>query len=206
MGILTHISLSIRKTFYKDSVFEVFKTDDIKYLTKRVSYKEFSLLQKIHYICKITLRTIFKNLVIIFVCRGICRIFINVPKPEKSFLDFGFLMCAILEPIIEEVLFRLICQNLVGGIQKIFQKKHSSHLSVTSPKTFLIATRILITGSIFALVHLSNGEYISKAHLPILFMSIFLYPIESILYEKTNTILSPILSHIINNTLTYFLQ
>jgi hypothetical protein len=107
-------------------------------------------------------------------------------------------------PIIEEVFFRGILQNGAHGLQVLSQKILPARMQnnrifkwLTSP-----SARVLVPNSLFAGVHLLNGGgYLSSGGALMQAGKIFIYPVESILFETTKKPSSSVSSFFENGVL-----
>lgn len=90
----------------------------------------------------------------------------------------GILCIALLGPILEELLFR-------GAITKVLLKKYSP------------VKAILISGLIFGIFHINPAQIVGACLLGILF---------AWLYYRTGSLISCILIHILNNSLSVYLH
>ncbi len=104
---------------------------------------------------------------------------------------------AIIGPIIEEILFRLILRYILSAIQLCLIAIIKDRNNIFVSTNF----RIIIARFIFAYVHLDNkGGYLSEKEACMQFISILLTNRYYDVYENTNSLIPGITAHILNNS------
>jgi membrane protease YdiL (CAAX protease family) len=120
----------------------------------------------------------------------------------------SFTEIALAIPIIEEMIFRLFLQNTIRLVQftatcitpDVIQKTRV-FIWLTSP-----SCRVILVSAAFAYVHLGNGgAYLSTAEAVAQVATFLFDPRESVLYETTNSFVTPVASHITNNAICWAL-
>lgn len=118
--------------------------------------------------------------------------------------DFSSVQLALVAPIVEEVVFRLILQNVIYLLQKAACMITPERFTKSTVFVWLTSSscRIIVTTVAFASVHLFNaGLYLSTAFAITQVAIILLIDRHSLLYETTGSIAAPLASHITNNSI-----
>ena len=190
-GILTSLAITGKQFFYKKSIFSILDTQN--YERKVGKYQNEPMMAKIKYAVKSQLLVQGKELCVITGLQYVVAKIVRETPATVKFTDCSFMLMVVVCPLIEEVIFRGILQNVVRKIQQYVPKPLAK-----------AAIRIAITGALFAGAHLMNGgDYLSKTEAITQCAIIMLYPNFSRLYEKTGSLLPVIVAHMANNFVCY---
>lgn len=185
-------------TFYSNTIFDIPNIDG-RYYPHKTHFNSLSCVSKCVLICKITFLTVFDTMLFSFgMSILLTRILGDKPykEPTKDVVDFGFYAVGIVIPILEEICFRFGIQNTIYLVQKHCLKR-SSTFSTTR-------TRIILTTIVFGLCHLGNsGDYLSSSGTCLQVVVLIVFPLESILYEKTGSFVVPCFSHMLSNSMVF---
>lgn len=186
----------IFRLFYEQTIFFALSNQAIE--ASQLRYQGYSLSQKVGLGLIHGVVGLYLGIVVIKIIDFVFKkMKIKEGKPATSKTT---LYETIQGAIIEEILFRYILQNLIRMVQvTLFPKCLTNYVIVQ----WMVSTsaRILITNTLFAIVHLSNGGVLqSDKGALIQTLKITLLPRCCILYETANTLFAPIASHVINNS------
>ena len=179
----------------QDTIFET--VTDTDYTQFRKEFQKLGIREKVKFVFVETVRPLTKlGILCILVMLIVPSMFEDDEIPELSTLTFYQIV--IQAPIVEELLFRYLLHNFIHLIQ-ICLLKYQIKTSIHS--------RILCVNTLFALVHLLNfGTNLTLSETCGQVISIFVFPTLSALYEKTDSILVPISSHMFHNFICYVCQ
>lgn len=123
--------------------------------------------------------------------------------PSRQVTTFNPMVVVLAAPLLEEILFRGIFQNILKVLQKIATYITPQCLQNNRVFKWLASpsARIISINTIFAIAHLPNKGY---SHIQAI--RIMLFPVESILKETTGNIIAPIACHMANNFLGFTLR
>ena len=189
----TNICSSILNTVYEHSIFFALKEQNI--LNKRELHVNSSIKEKVTYGVK-------QGAQGIIIAVALSTMLSGLEGEDDSTTDSPSLKMLVGGAILEELIFRGFIQNSLSLAQKTAQlitpkvlKNNKIFKAIQSP-----CTRIVLTNTLFALLHLSNAQsYLSTSKAIKQVIRIALFAEESILHETTNNIIAPISSHITNN-------
>jgi len=177
---------SIKNIMYKQSVFFAANSEAI--LKEQNKYKDLSWLGKVKvgsiYGVSRAVAILFIPIVILFSVGGVSNFNTKFNRNELIKLIQEIILCGVVCPIIEELLFR-------GIIQRIFQS-----IPFLSP-----AKQVIASSFIFSAIHLINGGIGSVVQA----FRIFLFPSHDILYKTTSSITAPMICHMSYNTVCVIL-
>lgn len=190
-GILISLATRSKRFFYKHSIFQLL--DVQKYERKVGKYEHDTMMTKIKYAVNSQLIVQFKKLCIVILLPYIVSTLLKEKPASSKLTDLSFMTIVVICPLIEEVVFRGILQNLL--------KKGQQHLPTQLASASL---RVALIGALFACVHLPNGgDYLSKTRAIAQCAAIMLYPNFSSLYEKTGSFVPGLIAHMTNNFICY---
>lgn len=112
----------------------------------------------------------------------------------------NFVLVIVIAPLIEEVICRLVLQNVIRGFQYLMSSANPTDEELHSQRSF----RILCANSLFAALHLSNASHSGNLSAYSQATTIALNPRASILYE-THGFSASLGYHMANNAMVYVL-
>jgi membrane protease YdiL (CAAX protease family) len=123
---------------------------------------------------------------------------LDVLANVSNFADFLFLFLAtaIITPIVEELMFRVLMQ---GGLQGLAERMRAGESDAVIRNWHPTAHwPMVVTSLVFAMLHFGQGA----APIPLFFLSLGL----GYLYRQTGNITAPLVVHVILNALTLISQ
>lgn len=170
--------------------------------------KKLSLCGKATLGIKYGLKGFFQKIPILILVSNILTKTTNLDDIQKIDIDFSFTESSVIVPILEEIVFRGIVQNIVAVSQRALNwcmpqciKTNRVFIWIVSP-----SCRILVVNLLFAAVHLGNGGgYLTLLGAAVQVISILWSPRYSILHKTTGNIVAPIFAHMTNNAIAHVL-
>lgn len=127
----------------------------------------------------------------------------NPSFPYKIVSLQGFMNIVVIAPLVEEILFRVILQNVIHIAQEFVCQPLQGNRIIDALGSS--EARILSTNAVFAAAHLANAEYTGKHSAYTQSTLILLTPGQSITYE-THGFAGSLGEHMSNNALSFLLM
>lgn len=183
------------KLLYNNSILQA--CDNNYFLRQQEKYRGLTFCSKVIIGFKSGVYCLTRNYVVVIALNFLISKYLvktNLPL-LKPLTSYPFLMLAVAVPLFEELIFRGFMHNYVRFIQKLL------------PTNILSASfRILFSGLTFALAHwYTDDSYWTFTDSLIQVASLVLYPDYSCLYEKTGSLIVPIVAHMTNNAIIYLI-
>ncbi len=201
---MNYFSNSIQSFFYQGSVFEVVNLTENDFRQSRSEVASSSLLQRVANGIPIGVEDQLKAYLPFFLIANLAKVVFKGLKIEElpATKYFDFFTVVISGPILEEIIFIAVLQNIIYMIQGIAKMILPSFIKETRLFTFLTSSssRIMCIGMLFAWVHRGNaGNLYSSGGALAQVTVIALYPSSSLTYERTGSLITVITAHMIYN-------